>query len=223
MALFLLCLGATRNAFAESTITCHCFLDRSYNEADRFASDDYILATSFNSLLSKSFVIPKRQVVMIKMNEGVAQDELLIGLRIAKITGIDIRKFLGLRRENNSWPQIIANLSQQEGIKQDGILEAIRTGLPIAEAGVRIADEMIAEFFQVPPAEIVKFRTSGLNEKEMALLFILAHVSEIQPEALVAQYKTQGRSWSEIAHNLGLEPEAAGKMILAYPDKKIPR
>ena len=62
---------------------------------------------------------------------------------------------------------------------------------------------------------------SGLNEKEMALLFILVHAGGLKPEALVMQYKKQGRSWSEIAYNLGLEPDAAGKLILAYPAKKI--
>jgi len=70
--LILFSLGSAVQVFAESAIQCHCFTDRSYNSADRFASDEYILATSFNSLLAKSFAITKRQNVMIKMNGGVA-------------------------------------------------------------------------------------------------------------------------------------------------------
>ena len=57
-ALIFVCLGTTGlPVFAQSTINCHCFLDRSYDPADKFAADEYILATSFNSLLAKSFDI----------------------------------------------------------------------------------------------------------------------------------------------------------------------
>jgi hypothetical protein len=217
-----LSLGFAGHALAESAVQCHCFKNRSYNPADKFAADDYILATSFNSLLAKSFAIPKRQIVMIKMNEGVAQDELLIGLKISKITGIDIRKFLRLRRENNTWPQIISGLAQQEKIKNDLLLGAIRFGMPVDQAGDRVADEMIAEFYQAPHEEINKLRMSGLNEKEMALLFILVHVGDQKPEVLVEKHNKQGESWSEIANNLGVEPGAAGKLIIAYPARQIP-
>jgi hypothetical protein len=219
----LILFAATGNCLAESTIKCHCFTDRSYNPADRFAADEYILVTSFNSLLSKFYDIPKRQIVMIKMNEGMPQDDLLISLRIARITGIDLRKFLSLHRENKTWEAIITDLSQNEAIKKDEILEAARSGLPAEEAGIMIADEIIAGFFQVKPEKVQALRKSGLSEKEMTLLFILAHVSEVPPEALLEQYKKQGRSWSEIAFNLGFEPKTAGKLILAYPAKQIPK
>ena len=55
----------------------------------------------------------------------------------------------------------------------------------------------------------------------MALVFILAHFKNQKPEIFVDQYKKQGNSWSQIAFNLGVEPAFAGKLILAYPAKKI--
>ena len=155
---------------------------------------------------------------MIKMNEGVTQSDLLVGLKVSKVTGIDIRKFLRLHKENNTWTKIISDLQQQEKIKKDPLLEAIKSGMPVEEAGGRIADETIGEFYQIKPEEINKVRMSGLNEKEMNLIFILAHAREQNPEVLVEQYKKQGRSWSEIAHNLGVEPDATGKLIIAYPE-----
>ena len=215
-------LGIAGQVYAESAIQCHCFTERSYNPADRFASDEYILATSFNSLLARSFAIPKRQIVMIKMNEGVAQDDLLTGLKIAKITGVDIRKFLRLHKKNNTWAEIVSGLSQKEKIKNDPLLEAIQSGMPVEEAGIRIADEIIGEFYQIKPDTISKLRMSGLNEKEINLISIFAHAREQQPEVLVEQYKNQGRSWSEIAHNLGVEPDTTGKLIAAYPARQIP-
>ena len=224
---FLICLLAVLyvtadSCLGESTIKCHCFTDRSYNPDDRFAADDYIRVTSFNSLLAKYYDISKRQIVMIKMNEGVAQDDLLISLELAKKTGIDLRKYLGLRRENKSWAEVIVGLSQQETIKKDRILQAVRSGMPAKEAGQMIADEMIAEVFRVEPEKLQTLRKSGLNEKEITLIHILSHTSEIPPEALMKLYKEQGRSWSEIAFNLGIEPNTAGKLILAYPAIEIP-
>ena len=182
----------------------------------------WVLASSFNSLLAKSFAIPKRQIVMIKMNERVAQDDLLNGLEIAKITGVDIRKFLRLHKENNTWEKIISGLSQQETIKKAPRFEVIKAGMRVEEAGIRIVDEIIGELYKIKPEEINKLRMSGLNEKEMNLIFILAHAREQNPEVLVEQYKKQGRSWSEIAHNLGVAADATGKLIIAYPDRQIP-
>ena len=219
--LVLLILGSAFPAFAESTIKCHCFQDRSYNPADRFAADDYILATSFNSLLARSFAIPHRQIILFKMREGVVQDELLIALKITKVTGADLKTLLSLRRKNKTWGEIISKMPQNNILKKDEILEAIVAGMPSDEAGARIADEMIGEFYQVPPEHIKKLRMSGLNEKQLALVFILSYVSEIPSEKLVEQYKKLGRSWSEIAHNIGLEPKAAGRLILEYPATNI--
>ena len=61
MIVMLLFWGPVQNSFAESTINCHCFQDRSFDPGDKFAADDYILATSFNSLLAKSFDITKNR------------------------------------------------------------------------------------------------------------------------------------------------------------------
>lgn len=217
-----LLLGPVNDSSAENTSQCHCFTNRSYNPADRFAADDYILATSFNSLLAKAFNIPKRQIVMIKMEEGMAQDELLVALKISKITGVDLRKFLRLRHENNNtWPQIISGLAQHKRIRNDKILEAIKSGMPVEEAGVKIADEIIGTLYQVSIEGITELRMSGLNEKEMALVFILAYARNKKVEELVHKHNRQGMSWSEIANDLGVEPAEAGKLILAYPVKQV--
>ena len=92
--LFFCNVESALHASAESTIQCH------------------ILATSFNSLLSKYFGIPKKQIIMIKMGEKVAQDDLLISLKIAKITGEEISRILGLRRSKNTWADIVSGLPQ---------------------------------------------------------------------------------------------------------------
>jgi hypothetical protein len=209
-------------AISGNAIQCHCFTERDYNPAERFAADDYILATSFNSLLARLTGLPKSQIVMIKMKEGLPQDDLLISLQAAKISGQKLQEILDLRRAGTDWPEIIAHLPRQEVVNQNEILKGIQTGTSVDVAGARVADEIISEFYAIPAEEMHKLRMSGLNSREINLILILNHVSEIQPETLAAQYKKQGRSWSEIAYNLGLRPKETGKLILVYPSKSIP-
>lgn len=220
LALFLVVPG--RAISVVSTINCHCFQNRTYNPAEPLAADDYILATSFNSFLARSFGVLKREIVMLKMKEGVGQDDLLVGLQIARTSGIDLRQLLEPRRQGLSWSAIINNLVSDEAIKKSRLLETIEHGISVQEAGVGIADKLIGEFFTVPEATIQQFRQNGLNEKEMTLVLILAHARDQNPAALVRQYTNQGKSWSEIAYNLGIEPAVAGKLILEYPTRLLP-
>lgn len=214
-------LGLGHSAHAQSAINCHCFKERDYKPADRFAADGYILATNFNSLLASYFAVSKGQIIMLKMNQGVGQDDLVIGLQVSRVAGEDINKILGLRRAGKAWPEIIAGFEQQGKVGIDPLLGQIIAGIAAEQAGARIADEIIGKFYAVPAAEIDLLRKAGLNEKEISLLYILAHVSERKPESLLKLRREQGQSWSEIAHDLGVEPAAAGKLVLAYPAKQI--
>ena len=207
---------------AESTINCHCFKDRTYNPADPRAADDYILATNFNSFLSRSFAVPKREIVMLKMKEGVGQDDLLVGLQIARTTGLDLQQLLDPRRQGIAWSAIIDDLVPDETIKKSRLLKTIEAGISVKEAGAGIVDKLIGEFFTVPEATIQQFRQNGLNEKEMTLVLILAHVGNQKPATLVEQHNKEGRSWSAIADSLGIEPAVAGKLILQYPARQLP-
>ena len=213
----LCCLRWPQPVFPESAIECHCFKARAYNPADRFAADEYILATCFNSLLAKVFNIPKSKIIMIKMNEGVSQDELLISLKLSEITGEDPSRYFRQRQENVSWPQIIFGLTQPEAIRKDAILQAVMTGIPAEEAGARIADDMIGAFYGIAPDEIRKLKASGLNEKEINLVVIRGHSGDQKSDVQADKHEKQGMSWSEIANVLGLEPAAAGELILTCP------
>jgi hypothetical protein len=217
----LIILVPSFNAFAESTINCHCFQDRSFDPGDRFAADDYILATSFNSLLARSFDISKEQVVRLKMEEKVGQDDLLVGLKLSKITGGYLDQLLGLSGAGYTWSQIINGMEQQSPINNDKLAQDIKSGIPVGAAGDMVADEMISEFYAVPNEDVQRYRAYGLSEKEIGLVLVLAHYKQEEPETFVDQYKKQGSSWSEIAFNMGLEPSAAGKLVLAFPAKQL--
>jgi hypothetical protein len=159
---------------------------------------------------------------MLKMKDGVGQNDLLIGLQIARTTGIDLQQLLGLRRQGLAWSAVIDNLVPDEAIKKSRLLETIKAGISIQVAGAGIADKRIGEFFTVPDTTIQQFRQNGLNEKEMTLVLILAHTRDQKPSVLVKQHNKDGRSWSEIADRMGIEPAVAGKLILQYPARQLP-
>jgi hypothetical protein len=159
---------------------------------------------------------------MLKMKEGVSQEDLLVGLQIARTTGIDLQQLLSPRRQGLAWSEIISDLIPDNALKKDRLLEAIGAGIPVKESGGRIADQRIGEFFGVPETTIQQFRENNLNEKEMTLVLILAHVGNRTPAELIEQYNEKNRSWSAIAAGLGIKPAAAGKLILQYPTKRLP-
>jgi len=220
MVLLAFLLVPARDLFAESAITCHCFQERAYNPAEPFAADDYILASSFNSFLARTFDIAKKQIVMLKMKQGVEQDDLLIGLKIAKAAGIDLDKLLSSRR-TEQWPQIISGLVGDGTVHSDPVLQTIRSGND-HEAATRVAEEAITAFYGIPIDEIEGLRRSGLDEREMPLLLVLAYASNREPAALARQHEEKGMSWSGIAYSLGIEPGRAGELILHYPARELP-
>ena len=194
--------------------SCHCFKQRSYDPEARFIADDYILATSFNSLTANLYNIPKRQIIMLKMKGGIHQNDLLIALKISHDSGIDRQQLLSLRQKDYSWQNILSDSKELSGIRNNELLTMIKSGKPVNDLGQKVADTMIADFYDIPKKEMEKIRLLGFNEKEINLLFLLVRNKQVKPEEIVTLVKKEGLSWSEIAHNFGISPALAGKLIL---------
>lgn len=209
----LLSMIGVESANCEMVAGCHCFKQRSYDPEDRFAADDYILATSFNSLMANRFNIPKRQIIMLKMKGGIQQHDLLIALKISQDFGIDLEKIVGHHQQHHSWQTIDADFTTLAKDRDNEFLTMIRAGRPVVELGQTVADEMIADFYEMPLKTVASFRQKGLNEKEITLLFLLACKQRTQPEDILVQVKHHGQSWSETAHKFGISPAMAGQLI----------
>ena len=195
VAILLLLTVFLGRGFAESAIGCHCFKVRSYNPAARFAADDYILATSFNSLIANRYNLPKRQIIMLKMNSGVAQMDLLISLRAARVAGIDFNELLDLRGQQQSWKEILLRPAISVAVSGDELLSLLQIGEPVKEVGPRIADFLLQSFYNVTQVMVEELRLAGLSEKEMALIFILAHHKGISPLVLTDQRLSKKRNF----------------------------
>lgn len=220
ISLFCLFLGITSplsEVDAETVTGCHCFKNRSFDPEHTFLADDYILATTFNSLMAKSFAVSKKQIVMLKMRGGTGQDDLLLALRAARASGRDYGELLDKRKNGLSWQTILADLQDRQKVGDDRLLKGLLSGKDAGEASRLVADDMLAAFFQVPVQEIDSLRQKGLGDKELALLFLLARETGKKAAELAGEYQQGGKSFSEIAFGFGIEPAEAGKLILNSP------
>lgn len=196
----------------EQTDKCHCFRDRVFNPAKRFQADDYLLTTVGNSLTASHFSISKRRIVMMKMQGGTGNDDLLIGLYLGGISGSEVKDFLAAK-EKTSWRKALANDPKLERMQNDEILGLLKQGETEEKVAGRIMRKMLQKRFDVSGETLLSLTQSGFSPREKALVLALAEHTGIPPEKIALHNKTKGLSWSEIAHNFGLEPAEVGKLM----------
>ncbi len=201
-------------AGAEQTGRCHCFRNRDYNPSDKFSADDYLLATSFNSLIAATLGVSKRQIVMMKMKGGIDPDELLIALYIAHAVGSNVDLLLSVRDNGGSWQSIVTTPAIKKNANADPILTALAGGAASKEISSRIADTIIQAHYKTSTDTLLKLHKQEFSDKEIGLIIALHTQKNIPVEQLAAMARQKKMSWSEIAHSLDLAPSRVGKNIL---------
>jgi hypothetical protein len=198
---------------SSETKGCHCFRNRTFNTEDRFASDDYLLTTTFNSMLASEFNISKRQIIMMKMREGVANDVLVTALYLSREIGLEISQLLKMRKKQ-SWQQIINQLKTgKTSPDTEELFLFITTGASDDQIAEYIINLMIISRFSLPQESLALLKNNDLNSREIILANTLAGHSGTSVLAIANQYRKNRLSWSEIAHNFGMEPADVGKLL----------
>lgn len=201
------------------TNNCHCFRDRTFNPGNKFISDDYILTTTFNSLLASEFNISKRQIIMMKMRDGVANADLMTALFIAKESGIETTQLLQMKK-TQSWQKIVKSLQEGEASQGKNAFSFIQTNKSDESIAEDISFRLITKRFSPSPDDLDTLRKNKLTARQIVLSFTLANHASIPVLKLADQFLTKGYSWSEIAHNLGLQPADTGKLLENTSQKK---
>lgn len=221
LILAVLLIGDYGAAQAAATDGCHCFQDRAYDPQAPFAADEYLLTTTFNSLISRSFNLSKQRIVMLKMQGGVAPADLLIGLRLAQVSQVESQRLFDRRKGGASWSNLLEELDLTPAVKESALVIKLQAGGSSTEAGELVAEQMLVEFFTIPPRQVQELRAAGLNAKALSLVLILAHYTGRNPEFFIRQSQQEKKSWSEIASLVGVSPKAAGLLVLNYPEKRL--
>jgi len=198
----LLSSGTFSPARADSAVTCHCFRDRSFDPGRKFSADDYIRASSFNALLAVHFSIPKRMIVMAKMN-GLSEDDLVASLHLSARTGRAREAWLDEKEKAGNWV---------------GIFRRAGVALPAASVDDRslvdgISTALVASHFDVPASQVGRLLDSGLDLRGALLALTLADVTGRKAGAFAYDVLNRKQSWGEIFQRQGRTPEAVAPLI----------
>lgn len=210
----LLILFSLQPATAEQTNSCHCFRERSYDPAHKFAADDYLLTTSFNSLIAATLGVSKRQIVMMKMKGGIDPDDLLVALYIADRTEAPMDLLLSIRDNGGSWQNIMNSPALKGKNSTDHVVAKIADGAAGDTITSLVTDAMINTYYHAIPEKIKKLRGQDFSNKELGLLFALNKQTDTPIKEIIAMSRQQEMSWSEIANQFNLTPAGVGKTIL---------
>lgn len=203
-----------------STVGCHCFQDRTFNPQKRFAADNYLLTTSFNSFIAVNFNLSKSQIVMMKMRGGVAPDTLLIALYLSREGGVALEVVLAILDNGGTWEQVVESKNIKGTSQAKKVFAAIvATGKNHAEAAEIVTDELLKSYFSMHEGEILDLRNENANGRELVLVNILAQntKSVSSPIEILIMHSRQEKSWGEIAHYFGFTPKETGRLLGDYP------
>jgi hypothetical protein len=202
-------------ATAGQSDSCHCFRNRSYDPANRFAADDYLLTSSFNALIAVTLQVSKKQIVMMKMKGGVDPDSLLAALYIASRTKMPVNVLLAIHGSGTSWQTILNDPARQELTQKNPVLAQIAAGTTTENTTRLVTNTMLGSWYQAEEERINSLRKTDFSNKEIALLFALQQQTKTPIPDLTVMYRQGRMSWSEICHQFKLSPAAVGKNILS--------
>lgn len=201
----------------ESVANCHCFRDRVFDSQDRFAADEYLLTTNFNSFIAASFRVSKSQVVMMKMKGGVDPGDLLIALYVARGCHVQLNNLLAVLDTGGTWQEI----SESKGVRKEEdcneVLGVVGDADGNREEAIRgVTDQLVKEYFGVSVQDVSRLRARGATGREIVFLLNLERhgITRKSATEILALHRQQNMSWGEIAQLDGLSPEETGKLFL---------
>lgn len=194
--IYLLLLLLPALASAESTISCHCFQDRTFNHRDTAAADPYFLATTQNSFISLIYTVDKRALVKAKMS-GTSGTHLWILFDVATRSQQNVDRVAELYSHNKRWSEVFKELKltpQQLGEKY------WQLGNNPEHLADHIVDLQLNKQFGITAEDIKSWRDRGMNRKELILSIVL----EGEPVTISDQINSGMQTWGKLLYDQGL-------------------
>jgi len=200
-------LLAAGNARAISTIECHCFRDREFDPDRPAATDDYILATSQNSLLAHLFAKDKKEIVRARMS-GVASRDLWLAFYLERQTGQSAASWLERRGKGRQWPALMPK----------DVLKEL-SPVPEGEAALAVAviDRMLASGLGVDARVLRDLRRQGTDDRQLIAACVLGRLLGRSPVGLAQQVADGKTTWGLLVAEARLRPtelnDAIGRLL----------
>lgn len=181
-----------------STISCHCFQDRSYDPSRPDAADVYFLATAQNTLLAAAFDRPKRDVVIAKQS-GTGNEDLWIAYFAAAATDHAPRQLLNEKSRVGHWQPVLRNLNIDLGIAET--LAGSGWDEVLARA---IFDQVLEENGFADAQTLRALREAGSSTQEALLATLLAQAGSHPAMDYYRLARFEKRPWGQMLAENGL-------------------
>ena len=201
LSLFLLLVLTPANfTWAESTVNCHCFQDRTYDPQRTYAADPYFLATTQNALLANLFGLSKKDVVRAKMG-GADGDSLWVGHYLAKKSGKTLDEIKPLFSAGEGWVSVVKQLNINPEQLGPLFVAALNDQKELATV---VVNEQLTENLDVAILQLQALRGQGADNKQAVMAVFLGQLSIPEPVELFTQVEDGQSSWGHLLAEQGL-------------------
>ncbi|PLX40973.1 MAG: hypothetical protein C0608_07565 [Deltaproteobacteria bacterium] len=207
-AVALVLLIGTTPAFS---VSCHCFRDRTYESAEPFLADPYILATARNSFVALAAGVSKSDVVKERMG-GAGEADVWLTDYLGKKTGVDPEKIKEAHSEGRSWEEAF-NALRLDTSRFGEEFDAARRAGDADAMSAALADIELIKTFGVSRETLSKLRESGADNAEAILALLVAKLSNGDPMEHLLAVSPEGKSWGALLDGVGVMPAGVGEQL----------
>ena len=186
--------------------SCHCFRDREYDPADPGTSDEYLLATAANSLLSAAYGMPKRAIVEARMS-GTSGDDLWISAYAARCQGTDAGALMTARAAAASWREVFSSRGGNLEPLGPRFVAALADGAGDAALSRLAAAETLADRLGAPWPQLQALVDGGATLQETVLAALIGSWSSRPALEVYAEVKAGKTGWSRLLATRGRVPK----------------
>jgi hypothetical protein len=186
--------------------SCHCFRDREYDPANPDKSDEYLLATASNTLLSAAYGLPKREIVQARMS-GTSGEDLWISSYAAHCQGAEAGSLMQARAAASSWREVFQTRGGPLEPLGARFVAALAAGSgDIALARIAAAEPLAARL-GTPWVELDELAARGATLQETVIAALIGAWSARSAPEVYADVKSGKSGWSRLLAAQGRMPK----------------
>jgi hypothetical protein len=185
--------------------SCHCFKDRAFDPANPEKSDEYLLATASNTLLSAAYGIPRRAIVQARMS-GTSGDDLWISAFASQRGSGEASALMQARSAAASWREVFRQGTGQLEPLGPRFVAALASGADDVALARIAASETLADRLGTPWKQLDDLAAAGATLQQMVIASLIGLWSTRPAPEVYAEVVAGKSGWSRLLAALGKVP-----------------